>query len=130
MQHAVDALSLMWHSDLVISGGGTMNREAAAMGVPVYSIFLGETGAVDRHLSEIGRLILVKNYDDFRNKIRIEKRTRRQSLLRNIASLESIVQSTQQIMDIEKRSRQQSLLINKADLESSVQSTQQIIDHK
>ena len=39
--HAVDGLNLIWFSDLVISGGGTMNREAAALGVPVYSIFRG-----------------------------------------------------------------------------------------
>jgi predicted glycosyltransferase len=44
-------LNLIWYSDLVISGGGTMNREAAALGVPVYSIFLGKSGAVDRYLS-------------------------------------------------------------------------------
>jgi predicted glycosyltransferase len=45
--HVVDGLNLIWHSDLVISGGGTMNREAAALGVPVYSIFRGTIGAVD-----------------------------------------------------------------------------------
>jgi uncharacterized protein len=42
--HVIDGLNLMWHSDLVISGGGTMNREAAALGVPVYSIFRGTIG--------------------------------------------------------------------------------------
>ncbi|HEX3033504.1 MAG TPA: DUF354 domain-containing protein, partial [Thermodesulfobacteriota bacterium] len=35
----VEGVNLIWQSDLVISGGGTMNREAAALGVPVYSIF-------------------------------------------------------------------------------------------
>ena len=39
--HVIDGLNLIWHSDVVISGGGTMNREAAALGVPVYSIFRG-----------------------------------------------------------------------------------------
>ena len=43
---AIDGLNLMWHSDLVVSGGGTMNREAAALGVPVFSIFKGTIGAV------------------------------------------------------------------------------------
>src|SRR5208283_4638647 len=46
---AVDGLNLIWNSDLVISGGGTMNREAAALGVPVFSIFRGHLGAVDRY---------------------------------------------------------------------------------
>ena len=45
---AFDGLNLIWFSDLVISGGGTMNREAAALGVPVYSIFRGKIGGVDR----------------------------------------------------------------------------------
>jgi predicted glycosyltransferase len=42
--HVIDGLNLIWHSDFVISGGGTMNREAAALGVPVYSIFRGNQG--------------------------------------------------------------------------------------
>jgi predicted glycosyltransferase len=56
---AVDGLNLLHHSDLAISGGGTMNREAAALGVPVYSIFKGKIGAVDRYLADKGRLFLI-----------------------------------------------------------------------
>jgi len=44
-EHVIDGLNIIWYSDFVISGGGTMNREAAALGVPVYSIFRGKTGA-------------------------------------------------------------------------------------
>lgn len=72
--HVVDGLNLIWHSDLVISGGGTMNREAAALGVPVYSIFRGKIGAIDRYLSENGRLVLLESVDDVKTKIRLEKR--------------------------------------------------------
>ena len=64
-----DGLNLMWHSDLVISGGGTMNREAAALGIPVYSIFRGEIGAVDRYLSNSGRLVLIESVEDLRTKV-------------------------------------------------------------
>jgi len=39
-EKVVDGLNLIWHSDFVISGGGTMNREAASLNVPVYSIFV------------------------------------------------------------------------------------------
>jgi predicted glycosyltransferase len=74
--HAVNGLDLIWHSDLVISGGGTMNREAAALGVPVYSIFRGKIGAVDRYLSENGRLILLETVEDVRTKILLNKRIR------------------------------------------------------
>jgi uncharacterized protein len=65
----VDGLNLMWFSDLVISGGGTMNREAAALGVPVYSIFRGKTGAVDQYLAKEGRLVLIRDSRDLREKI-------------------------------------------------------------
>jgi uncharacterized protein len=75
-EHVVDGLNLIWHSDLVVSGGGTMNREAAALGVPVYSIFRGKIGAVDRYLSEAGRLVLIENTDDISKKILLRKRDR------------------------------------------------------
>lgn len=76
-QQAVDGMNLIWHSDLVVSGGGTMNREAAALGVPVYSIFRGHIGAVDRHLCEAGRLVLVGSPDEVEQKIRLVKRQSR-----------------------------------------------------
>jgi len=75
----LNGLDLIWHSDLVISGGGTMNREAAAMGVPVYSIFRGKLGAVDRYLSETGRLSLIQSRADVSAKIKVAKRQQRAS---------------------------------------------------
>lgn len=73
-ERALDGLNLLWHSDLAISGGGTMNREAAALGVPVYSIFRGTIGAVDRWLEEQGRLVLIASVEEVATKIRVEKR--------------------------------------------------------
>lgn len=67
----VNGLNLIWYSDLVVSGGGTMNREAAALGVPVYSIFRGKIGAVDRYLAERGRLILIEHPQEVRSKIKV-----------------------------------------------------------
>jgi len=46
-----------------------MNREATALGIPVYSIFLGAIGAVDRHLQQLGRLILIKSVADIAAKM-------------------------------------------------------------
>lgn len=74
--HVVDGLNLIWHSDLVISGGGTMNREAAALKIPVYSIFRGKIGVIDQYLSCTGRLILIENVEDIYNKIVLAKRHR------------------------------------------------------
>lgn len=79
--HAVDGLNLVWHSDLVISGGGTMNREAAALGVPVYSTFRGPIGAVDRYLASKGRLTLLETTTDVRQKVVLTKRNQPDSRL-------------------------------------------------
>ena len=55
-EHAVDAQSLVALADLVVSAGGTMNREAVALGTPVYTTFAGQLGAVDEALIRDGRL--------------------------------------------------------------------------
>jgi predicted glycosyltransferase len=53
---AVDAQSLIAFADVVVSAGGTMNREAAALGVPVYTTYGGRLGGVDEELIREGRL--------------------------------------------------------------------------
>jgi len=55
--HAIDAQSLIALSDVVVSAGGTMNREAAALGVPVYTTYGGRLGGVDEQLIREGRLV-------------------------------------------------------------------------
>jgi len=55
-ERAVDAQSLIALSDLVVSAGGTMNREAAALGIPVYTTYGGRLGGVDEELIREGRL--------------------------------------------------------------------------
>jgi predicted glycosyltransferase len=73
-EHVVNGLNLIWFSDFVISGGGTMNREAAALGVPVYSIFRGRIGAVDQYLANKGRLTLIESVEDVQTKIMVKRR--------------------------------------------------------
>ena len=53
---AIDAPSLVALADLVVSGGGTMNREAVALGTPVITTFEGRMGGVDEALLADGRL--------------------------------------------------------------------------
>ncbi len=55
-ERAVDAQSVIALADLVVSAGGTMNREAAALGVPVYTTYGGRLGGVDEELIREGRL--------------------------------------------------------------------------
>lgn len=73
----LDGLNLLWHSDLVVSGGGTMNREAAALGIPVYSIFRGTIGAVDRQLCAEGRLVLIDSLEGVDRLVRLTRRSRK-----------------------------------------------------
>ena len=61
---AIDAQSLIAYADLVISAGGTMNREAVALGTPVYTTFEGRLGAVDERLIEEGRLRKLREPDE------------------------------------------------------------------
>jgi predicted glycosyltransferase len=56
-ERAVDAQSLIALADVVVSAGGTMNREAAALGVPVYTTYGGQLGGVDEELIRQGRLV-------------------------------------------------------------------------
>ena len=53
-----------------------MNREAAALGVPVYSIFRGKIGAVDRRLADDDRLSLLERVEDIQTKIILKRRDR------------------------------------------------------
>jgi len=62
--HAVDAHSLVLDADLVVSAGGTMNREAVALGTPVLTTFGGRMGAVDETLVAQGRMRLLESVDD------------------------------------------------------------------
>jgi uncharacterized protein len=60
-ERAVDAQSLIAAAAVVVSAGGTMNREAVALGVPVYTTFSGRLGAVDEGLMRGGRLVRLRN---------------------------------------------------------------------
>ena len=62
--HAIDAPSLVAFADLVVSAGGTMNREAVALGTPVWTTFEGRLGAVDERLIADGRLRRITRPED------------------------------------------------------------------
>lgn len=98
-EKAVDGLNLIWISDLVISGGGTMNREAAALGVPVYSIFRGLLGGVDRYLSSTGRLTIIEKSDDVRAKIILKRRARSEHSVLSTSVLNTIVEAIASIAE-------------------------------
>jgi len=63
-RRAVDASSLVAFADALVSAGGSMNREAAALGTPVWTIFEGRMGAVDERLVGECRLRVLREPDD------------------------------------------------------------------
>jgi uncharacterized protein len=65
-ERAIDAQSLVALADLVVSAGGTMNREAVALGTPVFTVFEGRVGAVDEQLLADGRLRRLQSAEEVR----------------------------------------------------------------
>ena len=70
-QRVFDGPGMIAACDMVISGGGTMVREAAVLGVPAYSYFRGKTGNVDHWLEEEGRLVLLTSPAEVDEKLQV-----------------------------------------------------------
>ena len=84
-ERAIDAQSLIAFADLVISAGGTMNREAVALGTPVWTTFEGRLGAVDEALIAEGRLRRLTNAEDVVLERRADARAAAQRVRRDPA---------------------------------------------
>lgn len=72
---ALDGANLIAAADLVLSAGGTMNREAAALGVPAVSIYAGKWAAIDQELVEEGRLRSINSAEEIDSLV-VEKKQR------------------------------------------------------
>jgi predicted glycosyltransferase len=70
---ALDGANLIASADLVVSAGGTMNREAAALGVPAVSIYAGKWAAIDQELVEEGRLRSIGSVEEIESLV-VEKK--------------------------------------------------------
>ena len=86
----IDGPSLIYESDLVVSGGGTMVREAAVLGVPALSCFEGRLGAVDQYLATAGKLVVIRNQNDLCS-VNPSKLIRRPAFASKTRALASIV---------------------------------------
>lgn len=85
--------NLLYSADLVVSGGGTMNREAAVLGTPTYTVFKGKLGSVDQFLINAGQMTQVAEISDM-EKIKVEKKssfqqnfTRKGDLVKQVTDL-------------------------------------------
>jgi predicted glycosyltransferase len=72
-ERVLNGPDLIYHSDIVVGAGGTMNREAVVLGTPVYSLFMGLLGSVDKHLIESGKMIHIRNLSDI-SKVKVRKK--------------------------------------------------------
>ena len=73
-RYPLDGRDLVCLADMVISAGGTMNREAAILGTPAYSLFAGVSASVDRRLQEMGRMHVLSSEQDIRAVVLQKKR--------------------------------------------------------
>jgi predicted glycosyltransferase len=73
IEKAVNGLDLAASVDLLVSGGGTMNREAVLLGTPVYSIFAGKQGALDAAMERDGLMTFIREAKDV-SQIKLEKK--------------------------------------------------------
>lgn len=89
LQKAVNGLDLALNVDLLISGGGTMNREAVLLGTKVYSIFAGKQGALDLAMENEGLITFIRSIEDIK-KIRLEK-TEKQKAVEVTSKVEDCV---------------------------------------
>lgn len=74
-REALDGANLIAAADLVISAGGTMNREAAALGVPAISVYAGKWAAIDEELMREGRLLRISSREEIENLSMAKKQT-------------------------------------------------------
>jgi predicted glycosyltransferase len=76
LEKTVDGLQILNAADIVLSGGGTMNRESALLGTDTYSIFKGKKPYLDEYLRDLGLMKFIDSIDDFK-KIIVEKKKKK-----------------------------------------------------
>jgi predicted glycosyltransferase len=72
-EQVLEGLNLVYWSDLVISAGGSMNREAVVLGTPAYTVFKGRMAGVDRKLIVDGLLGIIGSADDLKHLVPVKK---------------------------------------------------------
>lgn len=90
LEKPVDGLQLLYAADMVFSGGGTMNREAALLGTKTFSIFTGKRPYLDEYLQEIDRLKFIENISDLEN-IEFKKYEKKGILIHNENLIDEII---------------------------------------
>lgn len=103
----VNGPELISSMDMMIGGGGTMTREAAVLGVPSYSFFSGEWGAVDRCMESKGKIHRIASFEDI-SKIDIKKQNGNDIII-NSNALHHITRFIEEVINTEKKINQRKL---------------------
>jgi hypothetical protein len=96
LDKAVPFQRLLAAVDAVLTGGGTMAREAAYLGVPSFSVYSGRIGAVDRFLEKSGRLVVLHDAATL-DRLHIERSPRTRPLMSNPGAVDQIVEAVSSI---------------------------------
>ncbi len=96
LRNAVPFVQLYKAVDVVISGGGTMIREAAYLGIPAVSTFQGSPGDVDRYLASTGRLTSVTDHTDL-DRLDLAALERREPLDSNVRARDDVLDAVLRI---------------------------------
>lgn len=103
LREAVPFERLLTAVDAVLTGGGTMAREAAYLGVPSFSVYSGRLGAIDSFLEKSGRLVVVRDVTTL-ERLHIERRPRARVLASNPRAVDQIVAAVSSIAVRRRRS--------------------------
>ena len=90
-ENILNGPNLLHSADLVISGGGTMNREAAVLGTPTYTVFKGKLGAVDQYLIDAGRMTQIFEIGDMEKIKVVGKPSLRQNFVKKGGLVKQVV---------------------------------------
>ncbi len=96
LKQPVNGLQLVYAADMVISGGGTMNRESALIGTKTFSIFTGKKPYLDNYLQDIGRLQFIENIEQLNN-IEFKKYNKKEILIHNKYLVDEIIEILENI---------------------------------
>jgi len=111
LRNAVDGLSLMWYSDAIFSGGGTMVREAALLGLNAHSIFAGKLGAADAWLERQGKLKMIRDVSEI-DRLTFEKRKSFPQLNRSSATRDFVCEQVVRFARQNQKPKVEKLLVH------------------
>ena len=100
-KEAVNGLDACYYADAILTGAGTMAREAACLGVPSVSFFAGaHLLTVDQSMVDGGKMFFSRNVGEIMNYLETSKGNFFAERAAGVAGLERCKQVQQEILDV------------------------------